>query len=242
MLVDYLSNECKLFSQAKSLVRYTGEDIDQLLRLARGLDPLLGHLRRFDAASHRFETFHDLVPALEESVTSSIPHASNEDRRSVVDALSGTQLFRVAMEAGSFEVTGEDLDLLLYEVRGLDQLLVHLRKFDKAKRQFKTFHDLVPAVKAAEMSHTHISDEARTALLDRLSSPECKLFSEEGLPAFTGEDMDNLLVAAQGLPSLMTLLDDFEANGYQFPSFHDLVPAVQAAMADGGPASPPPET
>jgi hypothetical protein len=139
-------------------------------------------------------------------------------------------------EVDRFEVAGADVDQMIMDVSGTAACLAHLKKFDMVGRKFGDFHSLVPAMKLAQSSGSHVSEDVRLAVIEYLERDDSQLFAESF--AVMGQDLDDLIHATRGLQLLLGHLRGLDNAGRQFDSFHELVAAVQVAVNAGGYTDP----
>lgn len=229
------SNDCQVFGEkASEELQIAGADLDAAIIKAGGLEKLIIFLITCSKQSIKCNEFADIIPMMKDAPKpvstedpNAIPEASDEDRNALIEFVSSEKCVLFSDIDGELSVTSDDIDALIHEGGGLKGTLKHLNLFNEAHRSFKSFQSLIPAIKLAISSGSHVTEETRQKIVEFLTN-ECNLFSETQSLEVTATDLDAVCIAGHGLQGCIEHFKQYEQVRRSFSSFHDLVPAMQA--------------
>ena len=117
----------------------------------------------------------------------------------------------------------------------ITMLLAQLATFSQLGRSFDTWSDLVASLNEARRTASCVSEEIRQELLEYLAHEDVMLFSQLTSTDMhiDADELDHLLIAADGLSSTLHHLYTLDACGRKFQTFHELSRAVLEAKESG---------
>lgn len=148
-----------------------------------------------------------------------------------------------AADAAGLQPTTHEVKQAVYESGGsVDALLAHLDTFLGVARSFASWGELVRALREARLTGSHVTESARLALLNFLSSHECTLFrasTETPTPTtslhvqIASQGMDALLASARGLDATLEHLRTLDLCGRKVRTFAELSTVILVAIRKG---------
>lgn len=201
----------------------SSSDLDLLIQAAGGVERVIRELRIIDRAGLTFANFIDLLPVLEDRIEKGKEAFVDEDRQSLVEALSAPNIELFATTKTSLQVDGQSLDALMRAAGGRKEAIAEAQRLNASGRTFKNVNELTHAISYELLTGCEDIENDRIGLVSYLSKKECQLFAGAGSDLkVTASALDAVLMLNRGLSQTIEALNTLNDCGKQFTDFKAL--------------------
>ena len=175
-----------------------------------------------------------LIPGDNDSInvtttTTSTTIVSDADRNQLIDYLSNCSLFSESSDG--LQVEADELDELIMRCDGVNNLINQLKQLDKSNEKFTTIPELRRIIDPSEsINTTQISDSDRQRMIDYLG--ECNLFSNTNELSVDQADIDNCIIAGNGINNTINTCKQLDSQNEKFHTLQQLTAQLAGAIID----------